>query len=45
MVLGVVAIAVMIWAPRGIWGVLVERFHWRIFPIARTLVEPRAPSA
>jgi branched-chain amino acid transport system permease protein len=41
MILGVVAIAVMLWAPRGLWGLLAERFGWRIFPIARTLVEPR----
>jgi len=43
-VLGIVAIGVMIWAPRGIWGVLADRFHWRIFPIARILKEPGAPS-
>jgi branched-chain amino acid transport system permease protein len=45
MILGVVAIGVMIWAPRGIWGLLSERLGWRLFPIARTLVEPRGPAA
>jgi branched-chain amino acid transport system permease protein len=43
-VLGIVAIGVMIWAPRGIWGVLAERFGWRIFPIARVLKIPGAKS-
>jgi branched-chain amino acid transport system permease protein len=38
-VLGIVAIVVMIWAPRGIWGELAHRFGWRIFPIARVLKE------
>jgi branched-chain amino acid transport system permease protein len=38
-VLGIVAIVVMIWAPRGIWGELAHRFGWRIFPIARVLNE------
>lgn len=35
--LGVVAIVVMIWAPRGIWGMLADRFGWHIFPIARVV--------
>ncbi len=43
-VLGVVAIVVMIWAPRGIWGVFADRFRWRVFPIARVLKEPGSPS-
>jgi branched-chain amino acid transport system permease protein len=32
-ILGVVAIAVAIWAPRGIWGVISERFGIRLFPV------------
>jgi branched-chain amino acid transport system permease protein len=32
-VLGTVAIAVAIWAPRGLWGVFSERFHIRLFPV------------
>lgn len=32
-VLGVVAIAVAIWAPRGIWGFISERLHLRLFPV------------
>jgi branched-chain amino acid transport system permease protein len=35
--LGSLAIGVMSWAPRGIWGVLADRFGWRIFPLARRL--------
>ena len=35
--LGAVAIGVMIWAPRGLWGILADRFGWRLFPIARTV--------
>ena len=32
-VLGVVAIAVAIWAPRGIWGLFAERTGIRLFPV------------
>ena len=32
-VLGAVAIAVAIWAPRGLWGFISERFHIRLFPV------------
>jgi branched-chain amino acid transport system permease protein len=40
-VLGVVAIVVMIWAPRGIWGLLAARTSWRIFPLAHIVRDPR----
>jgi len=50
MMLGAVAIAVMLWAPKGLWGLLVERFGWEIFPLERRVVfadrdapPPRAP--
>jgi branched-chain amino acid transport system permease protein len=36
--LGVFAIAVMLFAPRGIWGYLSERYGLVIFPIRRRLV-------
>jgi ABC-type branched-subunit amino acid transport system permease subunit len=39
-VLGCVAIAVAIWAPRGLWGVIAERFHVRLFPVGYYLWEP-----
>ncbi len=32
-VLGLVAIAVAIWAPRGIWGLVSEKFGIRLFPV------------
>lgn len=32
-ILGVVAIAVAIWAPRGIWGVVSDRTGIRLFPV------------
>jgi len=35
LMLGVVAIAVMLKAPKGIWGYLAERFGWELFPLAR----------
>ncbi len=38
MMLGAVAIVVMLWAPKGIWGLLVERFGWQLFPLERRVV-------
>ena len=35
--LGSLAAAVMLVAPRGIWGYLVERFDVQIFPLRRRL--------
>ena len=32
-VLGLVAMAVAIWAPKGIWGLISERFNIRLFPV------------
>jgi branched-chain amino acid transport system permease protein len=32
-VLGLVAIAVALWARRGLWGLLADRFNIRIFPV------------
>jgi branched-chain amino acid transport system permease protein len=32
-VLGVIAIAVAIWAPRGLWGLISERLGIRLFPV------------
>jgi branched-chain amino acid transport system permease protein len=39
-VLGVVAIVVAIWAPRGIWGLVAERFQIRLFPVGYRLWPP-----
>jgi ABC-type branched-subunit amino acid transport system permease subunit len=33
MILGVVAIVVAIWARRGLWGLLADRAHIRLFPV------------
>ena len=33
MVLGVVAIVVAIWVPRGLWGIVTSRIHLRPFPV------------
>ncbi|HET7191106.1 MAG TPA: branched-chain amino acid ABC transporter permease [Pseudolabrys sp.] len=38
LIMGAVAIAVMLWAPRGLWGLIVERFGWQALPLQRQLV-------
>jgi branched-chain amino acid transport system permease protein len=35
MLLGAVAVATMLFAPRGIWGAIVERFDLKLFPVQR----------
>jgi branched-chain amino acid transport system permease protein len=43
LMLGVVAIAVMLKAPKGIWGFIADRFGWQLFPLERRLnIEPDA---
>jgi branched-chain amino acid transport system permease protein len=37
-VLGVVAIGVMIFAPKGLWGLIVDRFGFEVFPLERRVV-------
>jgi len=37
LMLGAVAIAVMLLAPRGIWGFLAGRFGWQLLPLERRL--------
>jgi branched-chain amino acid transport system permease protein len=34
----VVAIAVMLKAPKGIWGLIADRFGWQLLPLERRLV-------
>jgi branched-chain amino acid transport system permease protein len=41
LILGVVAIAVMLWAPKGLWGLIADRFGWQVFPLQRRLVTTR----
>jgi branched-chain amino acid transport system permease protein len=43
LMMGAVAILVMLWAPKGLWGVVVERFGWQVLPLQRRLV--MAPNA
>jgi branched-chain amino acid transport system permease protein len=38
MMLGAVAIAVMLKAPKGIWGLVAARLDWQIFPLQRRVV-------
>jgi branched-chain amino acid transport system permease protein len=38
MVLGLVAIVVMLKAPKGLWGLIADRFGWQVFPLERRLV-------
>ena len=38
LMLGAVAIVVMLTAPKGLWGLVVERFGWQIFPLERRVV-------
>lgn len=40
LMLGAVAIAVMLVAPKGLWGILADRFGWQMFPLARHVVLP-----
>jgi branched-chain amino acid transport system permease protein len=42
LMLGVIAIVIMLAAPKGIWGLIVERFGWQLFPLERrVLIEER----
>jgi branched-chain amino acid transport system permease protein len=38
MMLGAVAIGVMLWSPKGLWGIVVERFGWQLFPLERRVM-------
>jgi branched-chain amino acid transport system permease protein len=38
LMLGAVAIIVMLTAPKGIWGLIVERFGWQVFPLERSVI-------
>jgi branched-chain amino acid transport system permease protein len=40
LMLGAVAIVVMLKAPKGIWGVIVDKLDWQIFPLQRRVVFP-----
>jgi branched-chain amino acid transport system permease protein len=38
LMLGAVAIAVMFWAPKGLWGLIVERSGFEVFPLERRVI-------
>jgi branched-chain amino acid transport system permease protein len=38
LILGGVAIAVMLKAPKGLWGLVADRYGWQLFPLERRLV-------
>jgi branched-chain amino acid transport system permease protein len=38
LMLGAVAILVMLIAPKGIWGLVVARFGWQVFPLERRVL-------
>jgi branched-chain amino acid transport system permease protein len=44
-ILGVVAIVVMLRAPKGLWGLVADRYGWQLFPLARRLHYSAAPTA
>jgi len=41
LMLGAVAILVMLFAPKGLWGLLADRFGWQAFPLERRLMPCR----
>ena len=40
LMLGVVAIAAMLKAPKGLWGLVADRFGWQMVPLERRVVLP-----
>jgi branched-chain amino acid transport system permease protein len=38
LLMGAVAIVVMLWAPKGLWGMISERLGWQALPLQRRLV-------
>jgi branched-chain amino acid transport system permease protein len=45
LMLGVVAIVVMLKAPKGLWGLVADRFGWHLFPLERRVVGEALPKA
>jgi branched-chain amino acid transport system permease protein len=45
LMLGAVAIVVMLKAPKGIWGLIVDKLDWQIFPLQRRVVFPPSQNA
>jgi branched-chain amino acid transport system permease protein len=38
LIMGAVAIVIMLWAPKGLWGLIAEHFGWQALPLQRHLV-------
>jgi branched-chain amino acid transport system permease protein len=38
LIMGAVAIVVMLWAPKGLWGLIAERYGWQALPLRRHLI-------
>ncbi len=38
LIMGAVAIVVMLWAPKGLWGLIADRYGWQALPLQRHLV-------
>lgn len=32
------AIVVMLWTPKGLWGLIAEWFGWQVLPLQRRLI-------
>lgn len=45
LIMGGVAIAVMLFAPQGLWGLVVERLGWQALPLQRRLVTKKPQPA
>jgi branched-chain amino acid transport system permease protein len=45
LMLGVVAIAIMLKAPKGIWGLIADRFGWQLLPLERRLTMADPPGS
>ena len=43
LILGAFAILVMLKAPKGLWGLVVDRFGWQIFPLQRRVITVDPP--
>ena len=43
LMLGVIAIVVMLRAPKGIWGYVADRWGWQLFPLERRLLRTKVP--
>jgi branched-chain amino acid transport system permease protein len=45
LMLGAVAIVVMLLAPKGLWGLVVEKLGWQLFPLQRRVIFSAKPNS